>query len=284
VRRDDDDDSLFTNPNDDGEFFVVHKPSIQFPLRAFVVLRFTGCRGFQRSKNVGHREPAIGHRLIERVVRELRPAGSKCRSNELECLRLGHDKRLGTGCVFVNFTSTVDDQCAGSSFGAPSTHRRQSRAKRGLCGRALFADLRLIFSSPSLKRLECAVTFDSRDERGRKRAAPIGFVPVLRGPPKEVAHSEQTGVKGPAPTAMAVESDVAASASFVIGIRSCPNLHLVLVRVHAEEEVNLLRFSVQGHRALARSTVEKKHDDLEEVGDRVARGVRRHNIECFLTE
>ncbi len=51
--RNDHNNALFTNPNDDSEFFIVQKPSENLPLRAFVVLGFTGCGGFQGSENIG---------------------------------------------------------------------------------------------------------------------------------------------------------------------------------------------------------------------------------------
>ena len=45
--RNDNNNSLFTNSNDNSEFFIVQKPSVNLPLCAFVVLWFTRCRGFQ---------------------------------------------------------------------------------------------------------------------------------------------------------------------------------------------------------------------------------------------
>ncbi len=105
--RNDNNNSLFTNSNDNSEFFIVQKPSVNLPLCAFVVLWFTRCRGFQRTEDIGHRESAIRHRLIECMVGELHPARGERRGNELECFRLGHNITLRTACAFVKLTSSL---------------------------------------------------------------------------------------------------------------------------------------------------------------------------------
>ena len=76
VCRNDNNNSLFTNSNDNSEFFIVQKPSVNLPLCAFVVLWFTRCRGFQRTEDIGHRESAIRHRHRRRCKTRYELPGS----------------------------------------------------------------------------------------------------------------------------------------------------------------------------------------------------------------